>query len=345
MPDSSLADTASASSTDTELVVNTSADSSNAIESPASSVLDAVEAALNTDGVTAESRSAENRSDETQAKPDGSDPAAKSEDDSIPEQEMKDYSPRAQERIRDLAAQKNELRTQIETLKGDLEPLQTKAQNFDTLSGYLVENGISAKEANNALEITRLIKTKDYGRALEIMEPMVAELRRSTGGVLDPDLQNDVRLGHLPQARAFEIQKSRASETVNTEREQDRAAREDQKRQDDARQQQTAFVGSVARAADDWAKQQAETDPDWNQKSDLVADALGTIIAKEGFPKSTKDAVELSKRALAEVEKRIARIAPKPKHIARPQQPGGASPSQPAEPKSALEAINMALGD
>jgi hypothetical protein len=174
---------------------------------------------------------------------------------------------------------------------------------------------------------------------------MVNELRKVTGGVLDPDLQQDVRLGHLPQARAFEIQKSRASETVNTEREQDRVAREDQKREQDAVAQQRAHVDEVAKAADDWAKQQAESDPDWNQKSQLVADALGTIIAKEGFPKSAAAGVEQSQRALAEVEKRISSFRPKPKPIQRQMQPGNASPSQPPAPKTALDAINLALGD
>jgi len=343
MTESSSADGMPESSTETEIVVT--AESTPAIPESTPSALDAVEAALNPDGVTAESRSAENRSEEAKAEPNGSEPAAKAENDDIPPEEMKQFSPRAQERIRDLAAQKNDLRGQIDKLTSDIEPLQAKAQNFDTLSGYLVENGISAKEANNALEITRLIKTKDYGRALEVIGPMYEELRRVTGGVLDKDLQQDVRLGHLPQARALEIQKGRASEAVNTEREQDRVAREERQRNEDAQHQQREFVGSVARAADDWAKQQAETDPDWNQKSDLVADALAAIIAREGFPKSIAAGVDQSKRALDEVNKRVSRFAPKPKPIARQQQPGNASPAQQAAPKSALEAINLALGD
>ena len=341
MTESSSADGMPESSPETEVVVT--AESTPAIPESTPSALDAVEAALNPDGVTAESRPAENRSEEAKAEPDGSE--AKVEGDDIPVEEMKQFSPRAQERIRDLAAQKNDLRGQIDKLTGDIAPLQEKAQNFDTLSGYLVEHGISAKEANNALEITRLIKTKDYGRALEVIGPMYEELRRVTGGVLDKDLQQDVRLGHLPQARALEIQKGRASQAVNTEREQDRVAREERQRQEGAQRQQAEFVGSVAKAADDWAKQQAESDPDWNQKSDLVADALASIIAKEGFPKSAAEGVEQSKKALAEVEKRISRFAPKPKPIARQQQPGNASPSQPPAPKSALEAINFALGD
>lgn len=342
MPESSSADVMSASSTDTE-IVDTPVDSASANTSPAPSVLDAVEAALKTDGVEAESRSAENRSEEAKTEPNGSDPAK--DESEVPEEELKQFSPRAQERIRDLAAQKNDLRGQIETLTGEIEPLKAKAQNFDTLSGYLSENGISAKEANNALEITRLIKTKDYDRALQVMGPMYEELRRLTGGVLDQDLQQDVRLGHLPQARALEIQKSRATSTVNAEREQDRAKREGEQRQQSEQRQQAEFVGSVAQAADDWAKEQADSDPDWNQKQDLVADALAAIIAREGFPKSIAAGLEQSKRALEEVNKRVSRFQPKPKPIARQPQPGNASPSQPQAPKSALEAINLALGD
>lgn len=344
MTDSSTGDNTSASSTDTDLVVNTSADSSIATtESPALSVLDAVEAALKTDGVEAESRSAENRSEQAKAEPDGSEPAK--DESEVPDEELKQFSPRAQERIRGLAAQKNELRGQVEALTGEIEPLKAKAQNFDTLSGYLVEHGISAKEANNALEITRLIKTKDYGRALAVLGPMHEQLRQLTGGVLDNDLQQDVRLGHIPQARALEIQKGRATEAVNAEREQDRVKRAGEQRQQNEQRQQAEYVDDVAKSADDWAKAKADSDPDWNQKVDSVADALAALIAREGFPKSKEAATDQQERALAEVEKRLARLVPKPKHIDTRLPQGRPSPSQLPAPKTALEAIDRSLGN
>lgn len=342
MPDSSSeADVTLDSSTSTAVVETASTTVTPETTEP-TSVLDAVEAALKNDGVEAGSPPAANRSEEADPKPTGDTPA-KDDSGDLSEEDKKQFSPRAQERIRDLATQKNELRGQVEQLTSQLEPLQAKASNFDTLTGYLSEHNISAKEANNALEITRLIKGGDYDTAMKIVAPIYQELAKKTGGVLDSDLREDVRLGHIPLARAQEIQRGRVVETNTREREQVRTETE-QRRDEDARKQQiTEHVTTVAKAADDWAKGKAASDPDWNQKVDLVAAQVNVMISRDGFPKSVAEATAINEKALAEVEKRIGafRPAPKPINPARPQ--GSPSARDLPAPKTALEALERGL--
>lgn len=310
---------------------------------PEKSALDAVEEALSK-GVDAESPSAtSNRSEETDPQPDGVEKAPEDDNGEISDEEKRQMSPRAQERIRDLAAQKNAARAEVERLTAEMEPVRAKAANFEALTSYLTENGISAKEANNALEITRLIKGHDYGRALEIVAPIYGELVRRTGGVLDNDLREDVRLGHITVERAQEIQRGRASELTAREREQNRAAREEQSRQTAEQRRYAGFVDEVARDADAWAKEKADSDPDWNQKADLVAAQVNVIITAEGFPKSKAEARKISERALAEVEKRIGAFRPKPTAINPARHTGSASARDLPPPKTALEALERGL--
>lgn len=342
MPDSSSADVMLESST-SDAVVNEAASTPVIESTEPTSVLDAVEAALKTDGVEAGPPPAEQRSDKANPDPNGSEPAAKDENGDLSEDEKKTFSPRAQERIRDLAAQKNELRTEIETLRTEFEPLKAKASSFDTLTGYLTENNISATEANNALEITRLIKGQNYEQAYQIVLPIMQELNKRVGGVLDPDLQNDVRLGHVPLERAREIQKGRALEANTRERDQSRTEAEQKRQEQSQRQGFEQHVSTVAKAADDWAKEKAGADPDWNQKAELVAAQVNVLITRDGFPKSVAEALKVSEKALETVEASLGKFRPKPQPINQHRPTGSASARDLPAPTTALEALERGL--
>lgn len=305
------------------------------------SVLDAVEAALKPDGVEAGSPPAETGQTKPKTEPNGSEPA-KDEND-VSEEEMKTFSPNAQARIRDLAAQKNELRSTVENMTAEMEPLKAKARSFETLTGYLVKHGIDAREANNALEITRLIKGQDYDRALQIVAPIYQELAKRTGGVLDTDLQEDVRLGHIPLARAKEIQRGRAVEATTNEREQSRAKADERNQQESEQQALVTHVHTMAQAADDWAKTKADADPDWNQKQDLVAAQVNLIVSREGFPKTKAALTDINERALKSVEEKLKPLLPRMKAIDPARPTGSASPRDLPAPKTALEALERGL--
>lgn len=325
---------------DTNLVVDagsTSAPVVNADPTPAkepSSVLDAVTKALSPDkGVDAAPPAAVNRSPE--GDPDPNKTSSQGEPAEISDEEMKRLAPKTQERMRFLASQRTELQTRLDTVT-------PKAEANDRLTGFLSQNNISSDEANNALELTRLIKAGDYVNAKKLLDPVYSELQRRAGDVLDPDLAEEVRLGTTPHERALELQRARAA---NTSRQTQDAIAEENRQKTERDTAWKSHVGSVAKVADNWAKDQAKSDPDWALKADDVATLVELDLRKNGFPKTAEEAIARSKTALETVNQRLARVRPAPVEI-RPNLGNGSrsSTSTDTKPTSALDAVNRALG-
>jgi hypothetical protein len=317
---------------------STSAPVVNADPTPAkepSSVLDAVTKALSSDkGVDAAPPAAVNRSPE--GDPDPNKTSSEGEPAEISDEEMKHLAPKTQERMRFLASQRTELQTQLDVVK-------PKAEANDRLTGFLSQNNISSDEANNALELTRLIKAGDYVNAKKLLDPVYAELQRRAGDVLDPDLAEEVRLGQISHERALELQRTKAA---NVSRQTQEQVAEERRKTAEQSEQWKSHVGTVATAADSWAKDQAKSDPDWALKAEDVATLVELDLRKNGFPKTAAEAIERSKTALETVNKRLARVRPAPVEI-KPNIGNGSrsSPSSTAKPKSALDAINIAFGE
>lgn len=339
MTDSSTEGSATVDTSENSVVDagSTSAPVVNAESTPAkepSSVLDAVTAALSPDkGVDAASPAAVNRS--PTGEPEPKDPSSSTEPAELSEAELKSLAPKTQERMRFLANERVELREQLDTIK-------PKAESYDKLTGYLAQNGISSDEANNSLEVTRLIKNGQYQPALKLLAPIYQELQKRAGEVLDPDLQEEVRLGTTPHERALELQRARAETAAR--RQQDGAAEERRKSEESSNAWQS-HVDTISKAADNWAKGKAGGDPDWDKKADEVAQLVELDLRKNGFPKTVEDAVKRSDAALEQVNKRWNSRRPAPVEI-RPNVGNGsrASTSGDTKPKSALDAVNIALG-
>lgn len=308
------------------------------------SAIDAVTRALAPpapkDGVDAGAPTAANRSSKdgtgTQEKPPvAGEPAADPS-----EEEIKQYTPGAQKRIRELVAEKNTARGQVETATRELETFKPRAESYDKLTGYLTRNGITSDEANNSLEVARLIKAGDFANALKVLTPIYQEVSKRAGEVLPPDLQEEVRLGHTPHERALELSRLRASEASAR----DRATQEGTRQAAEAaRTQNTNFVNTVAKAADDWAKGKAGSDPDWDKKQTEVAEIVELDLRRNGFPKSSQEAIQRSEKALAQVNARWKTLRGTPGEI-KPTVGSGRSSTREGAPKTAMEAVNRALG-
>lgn len=266
--------------------------------------------------------------------------AKSSQDEDPSEDEIKRYPPNSQRRIRQLLDQRNEIRMQVEALEGELKP---KAEHLDRITGYLEEHGIQPQEFDNVLEITRMMKAGDYEELLPILTPIYLEVAKRAGKVLPPDLQEDVRLGRMPEARARELHENRTrSENLTERQEQDQARREEQA----ARGELQRRISTAASAGDEWAKAKAASDPDWNLKQDDVAAEVERLILKDPkrYPKTKEETVALSEEALKTVEARIKRFASKPAERRNPiSQPP--SPRSAAKPKTYMEAVELALSN
>lgn len=305
------------------------------------SILDAVTKALEPaekPGVDAGTPTAENRSSKDATGTQDT-PPDKAEPADISPEELARLSAKTQERVRWLAAQKSELTGKVEAATREVETYRPKAAEHDKLVGYLTRNGINSDEANNSLEVTRLIKAGDFTTALKVLTPIYQEVQKRAGEVLPPDLLEDVRLGNMPHERALEISRGRASQAATTERDQREAERQ---RVDGEQNAWSTHVTTVAKAADTWAKSKSGSDPDWDKKQTEVAEIVELDLRRNGFPKTAAEAVQRSEKALEEVNTRWKRLRGNLTEI-KPTVGGSRVSTRTDAPKTALEAINRAL--
>lgn len=309
--------------------------SSEGVETP--SYFDAVEAAL---GKGKEASPTSEDGEEQAPKPDAQAPGAKADEgepEELTEDEIKSYPPNSQRRIRQLVAQRDDHQRQVESLR-------PRAEQWDTVTSYMRENGIQPAEFDNALEITRIINSGDFSRALQVLTPIYREVAARAGEILPKDLAEEVRLGRISEQHARELNRTRATAQNAQVREQRTREQSEATRNVE---RVTQIVNSNAQAVDVWAKAKAGSDPDWSEKQKDVAEALELELNRlgpQGYPQTREAAIELAEKCLKVVEDRIKRYRPKPQ--ARNAVTGQfASPKAKTKPTSYMDAIDQALGN
>jgi len=269
------------------------------------------------------------------------------EENELSEEELAKLSERTQKRFRELVELRRAAEGKVQEVQMELEALRPKAQRMDELLGYMHTNGIEPEHLNNALGIVSMINKGDYQSALPVLENLVQQIRHAAGEILPPDLQREVQLGYITEARAKELHKARLSEHRAREMAQMQAQQVAEERH---RQQMQALVNSAASAADEWSREQAKSDPDWNLKQDRITEKVELELHRrlqmgpENYPRTREEVRALLDQCRKQVEDEIRRYAPAP----RPSKPfptgGSASPHSAAKPKSLMDAVNMALG-
>jgi hypothetical protein len=307
---------------------------SSTAEGVENSYLKAIDKVFDTDGAE-ESPASESGEGKPSPKPDK---VVEAEQADPTEDELKRYPPNSQKRIRQLLSQRDEIRGQLEAETSALKP---KAEHLDRITGYMQAHDIAPEEFDNTLEITRMFKAGQFEELLPILTPIYLEVAKRAGKVLPEDLRQEVRLGHMPEARARELHEARTRSGNLTERQEQERARNEEREQE---AQRSRIVHSAATAADDWARQKGTSDPDWSLKQDDVAEEVERIILKDPgrYPQTREEVVAISEEALKKVEARMKRFAPPPteRRVPRSQPP---SPRSKAQPKTYEEAVELAL--
>lgn len=341
MPDSSPADetvvssdSAATTAAGTPAATTETTDSNGPDSSPAKAVsmLDAVQAALEPKEASPASQTPDQAA---QADSDASKADGESED--LSDDELKALSWKTQQRFKKLASN-------LKARDGEVATLRTKADEYDKIVGTITKANLDNREVDELIEIGALLKSNPSG-ALAKLLPIMRILEDVAGEILPPELQEEVRLGYITEARARELHKAKVNEGFarrNAER--DAAARQ---AADQAAETQKLIDNSIS-AVEAWEKQQAAADPDWHLKRKEIAEQVELAIIREAkkrnapwFP-TADESVTLSKEALKTVNERLARFKPKPAEI-RPSINPGASPRSKPAPKTMLDAINNAL--
>lgn len=210
-----------------------------------------------------------------------------------------------------------------------------RARNVDS---YLERNGLTPEEAAEVIEIRALMRN-DPEKAWELLKPHVTELLTAIGEIVPDDIAARVHSGEISRETAIELSRARAKGTSLEER---------QKRNDERRKAEDdrRHVQSLRDAAIAWARDRAEKDPAFAEKSELVQKELAWIHAKEGKP-DTPDGVraQLKKAYDAVNASYVPKTAsrPTPRKPVRPTANGSASTAAAPEPKDTLDIIHQVV--
>lgn len=249
------------------------------------------------------------------------------------------YPKNSQGRIRQLVDSNTEAETRHTSEVAEMKP---KAEQMDRVTSFMEEHNIQPHEFDNALNITRLINSRDHDAALQAIEPIYQELQRRAGNVLPAKLQEEVRLGYITEDHARELHRSQTEAKSAQERQTEQKAQEQETK---AREQWETHCSDMQSHADAWAKTKAASDPDWQLKQGELERELELRLLKggrEAFPKTKEEAIQLAEESLKAVEGRLKRFQPKPQARTMPQG-DHASPGNNAKPDTLMGAIDQAL--
>jgi hypothetical protein len=212
------------------------------------------------------------------------------------------FSPRANERIRELANKKTEFESKVK----EYEPIVQRMQGVER---YCQTNNISTDEYKQSLELAALVKTNPQ-EAVKRLQGLVDTIRQSTGEALPPDLQKRVDDGLDSIETAKETAKLRLAVNGN---------KTQQERQQVEQQQRTQQ--ELTQSLNSWSETRKLSDPDFKPKAgDTAPDGKYELVfSKFLYYWNTKpvqtiqQAVALLDQAYNDVNNSIKSFIPTPK--------------------------------
>ena len=315
---------------------DTPEDVSPAEETEPSTMAEAVEAAMKDTGEPSdpgtEEAEGEGQAEEPDQTPkaDGeADSSTETEEDKPPEgdpteEEMKNYSQKANARIRGLVEERNQA--------------AQKAERVEPILDFLEKNDIPQQDLDVILDLTARLRHGDFQGFLTGIGPYVNLAQQYTGQVLPPDLQQQVRQGYVSPEIAKELAQRRAQVQV----EQQNVQRTGKQM---AQVQTEQNANSIRTAVGQWEQQIRRSDPDYDLKADVVRRTSQALMQEHGAPKTPQQALQMAQAAYDEVNGQMTKLRPTPKATKNAPrstgQQGGSAPK--AEPTSMMDAAMQAL--
>lgn len=251
-------------------------------------------------------------------------PEGKLPDGDPTEEELKDYSQKANARIRDLVSQRNEARN--------------VAQRVEPIFNFLEQNQIPQQDLDVVLDLTARLRHGDFAGFLQGVTPYVELAQQYTGQALPADLQQQVQQGYVSPEIAKELAQRRAQLQISQDNVQT-AQRSMHMQQVEQR------AGSIRTAIEGWEAQARKSDPDYALKAEMVRRTSQAIMQEHGVPQTPEDALKVVETAYEEVNRQAKAFRPQVKPTTRTPkstgQQGGSAPV--AEPTSMMEAAMQGL--
>lgn len=230
-------------------------------------------------------------------------------------------------RFQKLVQEKNEYKAKIAEYEPD-------AQQYREIQSFMQRAGLSAEEVAEGLLLMAEMKSGDPTKAHEALMKKVETLALAAGKKLPADLEEKVEQGYIDREVAQQLHQQRVQAERQAAIAQQQLA---QRQQQEAIGAQQAMANAVAA----WEQATRQTDPDFDLKADLVKDRLRAHMAVHGMPRSTDEALALSRQAYEAVSQTLQR-ARGTKPAMRPAVGGKVSGSVAPEPKNLLDVIRRA---
>jgi len=213
------------------------------------------------------------------------------------------------------------------------EALKPKAEQYEKITTFMTTNRLSAEEMAKGLQVMALMKNNPV-EAYKVLQGYVQNLAPLTGEVLPEDLKKEVEDGFIPESRAKELARLKAEREYSESYQ--RAMAEEREREAEAARGRQMYDAVAT-----WEAQEKAKDPDWDKKYEMVMDRVRTLVGA-GRPQSASEAVEVARRALADINSRLRPLAGRSVDLRSPTSSLSSASTRPA-PRSLEDVVRMGL--
>ena len=219
----------------------------------------------------------------------------------------------------------------------ELETYKGHAEQYQQVDNFLKTNGVSYKDAGEALKLAALAYNDPAQFAVKIQE-LAQKWGSYVGNILPEDLQREVDEGLITESRAQELAKARGQVAIREQQIQhkdQRIAASDSAQEMQAKEQ----------LLDNWMDQVSKTDSAIEKKLPFITDRMSQIRAAEGDPKNVQEVWNRLNRAYQDVNTRLRTFQPPRPTTPSVPQPTGMTRGAIAAPTTFEGALDAALAN
>jgi hypothetical protein len=246
------------------------------------------------------------------------------------DKKSKDYSDvpfNTHPRFKELIKEKNSYKAKVAEYEPD-------AKQYRQIQEFMQANFLSAEEVAEGLALMAEMKSGDSAKAYDALQKKLENLAVAAGKKLPQDIEQRIEQGYVDRETAEQLYQKQALAQRQAEVAQ---ARLNQTAAMEAQQKVQNIASSVAA----WESTIRASDPDFDIKAELVRDRVQAKLAAQGMPRSSEEALALSKGAYEEVNQMLRR-AQGPKQAMRTAVGGKVNGSAAPEPQNLLDVIRQA---
>lgn len=211
--------------------------------------------------------------------------------------------------------------------------LKPAAEQYQKITTFMNNNSLSTEEMAEGMQVMALMKN-DPVNAYKRLKGYLDNLAPVVGEVLPDDIRQKVDDGFIDEDSAKELARLKAERDFHSQRYLEQQSRQERQV---AEQNQKAMYESVAT----WEQAEKAKDPDWSAKYEMVMDRVKSLLA-EKQPTNAQEAVEVARRALADVNSRLRPLAGRSANLRGPTSSLSSANTRPA-PRSLEDVVRFGL--